>query len=345
MHRDLWMLAAPASLFLFYLIAWFRIGPEPQPGPVVARYEPPDGLSPAAVRYISAGTTDGRSFAAVIAQLALRGCLRVEPDGAKYKLSRLMSDRAAESALAPEEKRVLALLFEDGPVIELSPAMDERNTAQNGRYVLHIHEELAKECGAKYFTRHSGIIAIGVLATFVVALLLAVRAGGREAIGAVFFTMWMLFCGLVVGLMIELTFASAWKAAVRTRMGWSKLLPGTAAIAVFGAAIAYLLKLLAAGVSLSFALTLVAFLLANLAWPPFLKRKTPLGRQVCDRIAGFRRFLEKVEQDRLNRLNPASHPPEDLDRLLPYAIALELKDAWGDKLSQTFFASTVFAGE
>ena len=37
--------------------------------------------------------------------------------------------------------------------------------------------------------------------------------------------------------------------------------------------------------------------------------------------------------------------PEDLDRFLPYAIALEVKEAWGDHLSQTFFASTVCAEE
>ena len=341
--RDTWMLGAPALLFFFYLIAWFWIGPEPKPGPIVARYEPPDGLSPAAVRYISAGTTDGRSFAAVIAQLALRGCLRVEPSGGKYKLSRLMSDRATESTLAPEEKRVLALLFEDGPVIELSPAMDQRNTAQNARYVFHIHEELAKDLGAKYFTRHSGIVALGVLGTFIAALLIAVTAHGRDASGAVFFTIWVLFCGLITGLMIELTFASAWKAAIRTRTGWLKLLPGTAAIAVFGGAIASLLRLLTAGVSLSFALMLVAFLLVNLVWPPFLKRKTPLGQQVSDQIAGFRQFLEKVAQDRLNRLAPSEGAGDELDRFLPYAIALGLKGAWGDHLSQTFFASTVVA--
>ena len=181
LRRDGWVFVAPGLLFLYYLIAWFWIGPEPKPGAFVARYEPPEGLSPAAARYIASGTTDGRSFAAVIAQLAVRGCLRVESENGKYKLSRLMSDRATESALAPEEKRVLALLFEDGPVIELSGAMDQRNTAQNGRYVFDIHEELTKDLGGKYFTRHSGFIVLGVLATFLFALPLAATARGRDA--------------------------------------------------------------------------------------------------------------------------------------------------------------------
>ena len=203
LRREGGVLIAPALLFLYYLIAWVWIGPDPKPGVVVARYEPPDGISPAAARYIASGITDGRSFAAVIAQLAVHGCIRVESDRGKYKLSRLMNDRAAEAALAPEEKFVLALLFEDGPEIVLTGAMDERNAAQNGRYVVHIHDELADRLGKKYFTRHLGIIALGVLVTFVSALALAITARGRDTSAAVFTTLWVLFMGLTMGMMIE----------------------------------------------------------------------------------------------------------------------------------------------
>ena len=104
-----------------------------------------------------------------------------------------------------------------------------------------------------------------------------------------------------------------------------------------------LLKNLASGVSLSFSLMLVTFLLINLGWGPLLKRKSKLGRQAADQIAGFRQFLEKVEQDKLNRLSPSADAPRDPDRLLPYAIALEVKEAWGDRLAQAFFASTMIA--
>lgn len=342
---DQWLFAGPALLFLYYLIAWFWIGPEPKPGTVVTRYDPPEGLSAAGVRFIAAGVTDGRSFAAVIAELAVRGCLRVEPIDGKYKLSRLMGDRAIEAKLAPEEQCVLALLFEDGPVIELTPAMDQRNTAQNGRYIFHIHEELQKQLAGKYFTRHTGIIALGVLATFAAALVLAAMARGRDTTGAVFFTMWFLFCGLILGLMIELAFASAWKTAVRAGVGWTKLLPGAAAIAAFGAVMIFFLTKLAADVSLSFALMLAAFLLVNLGWGPRLKRKTPLGRETTDQIEGFRQFLQKVEQDPLNRINTSDESLErslrEPNRFLSYAIALEVKEAWGDHLAQTFSAATV----
>src|SRR5262249_26929737 len=137
-HADVWLLTAPAALFLYYAIAWIAIGKNPEPGALVTRYEPPAGFSAAAVRFVTTRGSDGRSFAAVIAQLAVSGCVRVEPEDGKYKISRLLGDRRVDAKLAPEEQRVLKMLFEDGPVIEMTPSMEERNAAQQGRYVFHI---------------------------------------------------------------------------------------------------------------------------------------------------------------------------------------------------------------
>ena len=338
---DQWLIAAPGLLFLYYLIAWLRIGPGPKPGAVVTQYEPPEGLSAAAVRYVVTTGSDGRSFAAVIAELAARGCLRVEPQDGKYKLSRMMSDRATEAKLAAEEKRILSMLFEDGPTIELTPALDQRNTAQNSRYVAAIQQELSKRLDGLYFTKHAGIIALGVLATLVCALLFAARVSGRDTSGALFFTIWALGAGLMIGLLFEMAFWPACKTALRCGGGWIKLLPGAAAIGAFVWAIVYMLQKLAEGVSLAFALMLAGLMLVNLAWGPRLKRRTVPGQQMLDDIAGFRLFLEKVEQDRLDKLNSAGEDPELLDDHLSYAIALEIREAWGDHLAQTFMATAV----
>lgn len=341
--RDGWLLAAPGLLFLYYLIAWLWIGPEPKPGAVVTRYEPPEGLSPAAVRYVLTTGSDGRTFAAVIAVLASRGCVRVEPlAGAKYKLSRMMSDRATEAQLAPEESRTLALLFEDGPAIEFTPSMDQVNTAQNSRYVFHIQEELSKRLKGLYFTRHPGIIAIGVLFTIAATLGLAAVAQGRDTSGAVFLTLWSLGAGLMLGVVLETSFVALCKSTLSSGgVGWLKLLPGIGVLGIFVWAIVYMLMKLAEDVSPSFAVMIAAFLLVNLGWGPWLKRRTPQGRQMLDQIAGFRKFLEEVERDRLDKLNPADEAPQMLDEHLAYAIALDVKEAWGDHLAQTFFATTV----
>ncbi len=336
-----WLLAVPAVLFVFYLIAWLRIGPEPAPGPLVVAYEPPGGLSPAAVRYIDKGTTDGRSFAAVLAQLAVRGCIRVEPVNGKYKFSQLMNDIAIQASLAPEETRVLRILFSDSPEIELSPAMDQRNSAQNALYVSAIHDELTKRLSGKYLNRHGGIIAIAILATFASSFILAAVTSRHDTFDSIFFTLWILFAGLLIGMIFELSFVPMCRTAARSGQGWAKLLPGIAPILIFGAVIGFLLTKLADSASFAFTLMLPAMILVNLGWAPFLKRKSALGRKISDQIAGFRKFLQEVEQDRLDRLNHAQQSPANLDRLLPFAIALEVGEGWGDDLAQTFIASAV----
>jgi hypothetical protein len=43
----------------------------------------------------------------------------------------------------------------------------------------------------------------------------------------------------------------------------------------------------------------------------------------------------------LDKLNSAEEAPQVLDEHLPYAIALEVREAWGDHLARTFLATTV----
>ena len=65
-----WMLLFPLTLFVYYATVWLAVGRDPKPGTLVPQYGPPDAMSPAAVRYLVTTGSDGRSFAAVLAQLA-----------------------------------------------------------------------------------------------------------------------------------------------------------------------------------------------------------------------------------------------------------------------------------
>ena len=341
LSRDAWYLAAPIALFFYYLVVWISIGRAPKPGTAVVRYEPPPGVSAAAARYLVTTGSDGRTLAAVIAELAARGCLSVEPQDGKYKLTRLASNPEAESKLAPEEKRALQFLFEDGPSAEISPGANEQNNQRNSRYVANIQQDLAKRLEGLYFTRNLGYVALAVLATFAAAFILAARAEGRDPSGALFLTAWILFCGLILGVIVETGFIPAWKAVLRGAGRWTQLVPGTAVLAVFIAAIAYLLRQLAQGISPAYALMVAALLLVNLAWAPRLKRMTPQGRATLDALDGFRQFLQTAEQDRMQRMSATTAHPATEFKYLPFAIALEVREPWGDQFAAEFFASTI----
>jgi hypothetical protein len=340
-NRDKWYLGAPLALCLYYFLAWLAIGRSPKPGTVVVRYEPPAGISPAAARYLITTGSDGRTLAAVIAALAARNCISVEPHDGMYKLTRLAPNPGEESKLAPEEAYALNYLFEDGPITEISPSMSQENSARNSRYVANIQQDLAQRFGGVYFSRHIGYVAFGVLATFIMAFSLAATAQGRDTGGAFFMTTWILFCALILGAIVETGLLPAWKAVLRGTTGWIKLLPGTAAAGVFVFFFGFLLVKLSEGVSPAFALMVAALALVNLIWGPFLKRMTKEGRATLDALEGFRQFLVSVEQDRLHRLNASSTEPAAELEYLPYAIALEVREAWGDHLAEAFFATTI----
>ena len=340
-NRDKWYLAAPVALFLYYLLAWLLIGSEPEPGTLVIRYEPPPGISPAAARYLITTGTDGRSLAAVIASLASHECLRVEMSNGIYSLTRLSPDPQEVAKLAPEESHALAFLFEDGPTAKIDPSPTQENNLRFSRYVANIQADLAKQLSGVFFTRHLGYVALGVLATFIVSFSLAATTQGRDTSPVFFMTAWLLFCALILGTLIEAGLLPAFKAAARGVGSWTKLMPATAATAVFLFFFGFLLVRLAQGVSPAYALMIAALALVNLIWAPYLKRTTSKGRSTLDAIEGFRQFLQSVEQDRLHRLNANAEAPGAEIQYLPYAIALEVREAWGDHLADAFFATTI----
>ena len=80
-------------------------------------------------------------------------------------------------------------------------------------------------------------------------------------------------------------------------------------------------------------LILAALVTANIVFHWLLKAPTSAGRDLLDKIEGFRLFLGAVEGDRLNRLTPPEKTPELFEKYLPYAIALDCEQAWADQFS------------
>jgi Predicted membrane protein (DUF2207) len=374
--HDSRLLIAPSLLLLYYIIVWLGLGRQPQRGAVAIQYQPPRGLSPAAIRYIRTTGCDGRTLAATIAQLAARGCIGIEPQGAKYKVTRLSGHdgtndpKNLQPPLAPEELAVLNGLFEDGP----EAVLDSKNGNPLNRYLMRINIELQKRLKNLYFTRHAGWLVLGTFASFLTALGMALTAQGRNAdrMTVLFLTWWFFFCFYFLGLIAVMTLIPAIVRALRGLGGAKEVAIGSAIVAAFGGGGVAVLWQLKSGASLAFALSLLALVVINIAAFPALRRLTSLGRQVQDEIEGFRAFLEKVEQDRMRRVDPAEEMgaahgaasgasavrvSDSGDRamllapsrtpntganteFLPYAIALEVREPWGDHLADACVVTT-----
>jgi hypothetical protein len=62
------------------------------------------------------------------------------------------------------------------------------------------------------------------------------------------------------------------------------------------------------------------------------------ARALLDEIEGLALYIGMAETDRLNALNPPDQTLEHYQALLPYAVALELEDAWGARFASVLAA-------
>jgi hypothetical protein len=156
----------------------------------------------------------------------------------------------------------------------------------------------------------------------------------------IFLTWWFFFCFFLLGIICVMTLLPAWARMVRGLGGAREVLIGSLAVGAFAAGGVFVLWQLRSNLSLAYALSLAALVGINIAAFPALYRLTPRGREARDQIEGFRQFLGKVEQDRLRRLDAADPHAAESSEFLPYAIALEVREPWGDHLADSCVAVT-----
>jgi hypothetical protein len=343
----------PGCLFLYYAIVWLAVGRDPKPGPLVPRYEAPDGLSPAAVRYIMTSGSDRKTLVAVLLSLAAKKCIELRPEGSSYIATRSVG--GAPNTLAPEEKLTFNFLFDPGTRQKLkqlglqpsdaqpSEELDKQAGIQpydkgNSALVSAIQQTLCSQYRGKYFKSNLGYIALGVLGSAALIAKIAVGAGGSDL---VWLSMEFLFAGIICSALVMVNLVPGIRDILAGRMSavnaaWFLLGLVVISCLLAGFGFAVLQHSNADYVELLASLLPIHAIFAHLVKAPTLQ-----GRRTMDDILGFREFLLAAEQDRLDKLNHPDLTPQYLNACLPYAVALDVKEAWGDAASNRLFQSVV----
>ncbi len=152
---------------------WSRYGKDPEEGVLVTRYEPPQGFSPASLRYIRQMYYDDKTMTAAILSLAVKGYLRINDLGSKHTLFRL-EPGAGAPPLATGEAELYAALFKDGKRVVL----EQDNHALLGAARAAHRASLVKDYKKHYF-RLNVLLSIPSMLIALVATGLAVLVGGR----------------------------------------------------------------------------------------------------------------------------------------------------------------------
>ncbi len=150
-------------LFLFYYIAWSRVGRDPEKGTIIPLFDPPKGLSPAAARYVLRMGFDSKAIGAAVISLAVKGYLTItETGGKEYLLER--QPGASDSLLSRGERAFSRALFAWGDRAKVEKGRHERLKPA----VDSLKESLAGEFKGVSFRRNAGYFGFGILVTILV---------------------------------------------------------------------------------------------------------------------------------------------------------------------------------
>ncbi|HKU14721.1 MAG TPA: DUF2207 domain-containing protein, partial [Steroidobacteraceae bacterium] len=256
-------------LLLVYCVReWARVGRDPRKGVIIARYEPPDGQTPASLRYLMRMGYDMRCFSSDVLALAVAGCLRIVHDDGFFKdqWSLESTGTAPPASASAGQRALLDRLFKDG---ERTLILKKTNAST----VQAARTAHAKAIDAllqpRYYKQNTGSIGKGILLA-AASVLLAFWVAGEAGKPAV----------VVVAVLMVIT------------------------LLIFGR---------------------------------LVRAPTGEGRKLMDEVEGLKLYLSVAERDELARMTTQNAaPPLDDKRyemLLPYAVALEVEDAWTKKFT------------
>jgi uncharacterized membrane protein YgcG len=316
-----------AVLLGFYLWVWFRVGRDPATGTIIPLYSPPRGFSPAGVRFLSRMGYDDKVFASAVVDMAVKGALLIKEADGEYTLARR---DGAQQSLSQGEALIAGQLFANGSAIKLANENHTRIKAA----IDTLKKNLKTEFEKIYFVTNSGYLTPGIAITLLGAVFIIL--GARDKAAAGFGSLWLIIWTIGCYFLATGTY-KRWQAVRGSGFKLGKLLAALGASLfalpflageIFGA------YFLATAVSIPAIITLAALAFLNALFYHLLKAPTLAGRQIMDQIEGFKLYLSVAEKDRLNLLNPPEKTPALFEKYLPYALALDVENAWSEQFAE-----------
>ena len=322
--------AAAAAVLAGYLLIWWRFGRDAKPGLVVYRWEPPDGLSAAMTRAAAQGAVPepAEALSLALVELVSLGLVEMMQQDGTAILTR--SKTRAPEDLAPDLRLVLdRISANDGQTL----AIDRSDGETIARLQGDLYKNLRQLLRTRGLWRSNGwwvFLALLVNLPLVAYLPFLSPYSLRGTLFSLI---------PVAGVLLMLLRALFWTR--RHDRKAATMISGLTALAVLaGLAILLVSVHLKHGGTLTMPLALCALLAVNVVFMPILGGVTRAGRAALDQIAGLRDYIEIAEKDRLNLEGVPDMSVSHFERILPYAMALDLERAWVRRFNAWLAAAT-----
>ncbi len=323
-----WGVTGLLIVLVYFVIVWRRVGRDPERGVIIPLYRPPEGYSPAPIHFIRNMGYDDKTFAVAVINLAVKGWLHIDEAEDQYTLHKLES----EEKLTAGERQLIKKLFPGSETtIEL-----ERSNHKILRKAKSAHKHaLALNYETRYFLTNSFWLVPAILISICFLVLIVLTLPAEQMAVSAFFMVWL--SGWTVGVVGLLIAAyKNWSRFFVERSTvplMSALFSSAFAIPFLGGELFGLTMAMKEGSPSAFIFGLL-FILTNYLFYQWLKAPTLAGRKLLDKVEGFKLFLTVAEKDELDFKYPVEKTPVLFEQYLPYAVALDVEQAWGEKFSK-----------
>ncbi len=318
--------ATLAAIVAWFAFAWRKWGKDPLRKAVIPIFYPPDGTSPAYLRYVRDMKLDQTAFTSAIIGLAVKGSLTIEEIEGKKTLfgtensHYVLHETDVEiDTLKPEENALIMQLFPgDINTLELT----QKNSEILSNSMRSLGRNLRKH-NSTIFTRNTDKCLGGI---FIYALGTAALYpfSGEYPINLILAA----FCGLLlIALGMRLSKAAN-SSGQNIKQFLGRIFPPAAVGVIASVAI------IDEGFSPLTFLTFVVSAAIISVMRPLMLARTKQGSDVLSDIEGLKLYMDTAEKERLEMFNPPEETPELFERLLPYALALDVAKTWGNRFEK-----------
>jgi len=332
---------ALAIILLYQIITWVKVGRDPAPGTIVPLYMPPPEISAAGMRELVKMNFDNKAFAACIVSMASKKYLTIEKDALDAFSLTANKDPKFRALLSQEERLVADRLFATRDRLLLTQA---NHTAVSDA-ITALRKVLANKMEQVYFVRNSRYLAPSIVLSLLTLLASVWMSDSEMKPVALFMIFWLSFWTLgVTVLMMQVV--NVWKAALRGGSMGALKFGGAIFITLFAlpflAGEGFGIFALSNATSVITVFVLASLIASNFIFHEALKAPTRLGRELLDKIEGFKMFLAATDADQIKRM-PVNWNADTFNRFLPYAIALDVEAEWTAKFSEAVAAASAAA--
>ena len=305
------------ALACYYYTSWSRHGRDPEQPVVIPSFKIPNDWSPALLRYFYKKKIDDKTFAISIINMAVKKVIKITKGIGKKEDYAIEKSTASTNVLSKEEEAIYTKLLNKKNKIYINKA---NGSAINAAKNAHSNQLKPLLDFKNFFISHKKplLLATGVTVAAFVIFMVFVETG--TPLMMLFFSPFIAIGGLcfVAGI-------KSFRESIV--LGIFLVIWGAGFGGVPLGMMLYHIQSLPI-ISLGFVLT------STLMFSLFIyliRAPTVEGTALLSKIKGFKMYLETAEEHRLNLLNPPEHTPAVFEKFLPYALALDVENAWAAK--------------